>query len=279
MKPWKRRIIVTLMLIVLLAPLFPLLLWSFAWRWDFPFLLPQFKLWAWGELAGAKFRSATLSSLKLSVTVVILALLLSTPPAKALGCRSFRGKGLIRVLLLVPTFIPQISVVFGMQSVFRRLGVYSTIPGVVLAQLVFQVPYLTLLLSAVFSSRVAELERQARCLGIGALKTWRYVVLPAVIPGMTVSAVFSFIGSWSNYLLTAVIGPPSLKTLPVLLFPMMSSGNNSYPLIAVITLAYVAPVFVFLVFSSHLIAGGGVRAQDSEAQATRADPGFAGGIL
>ena len=261
MKPWKRRIIVALMLLVLLAPLVPLLLWSLAWRWDFPSLLPQFDLWAWGELAGDKLRSATFSSLKLSVTVMILALLLSTPAAKALGCRSFKGKGLIRLLLLIPTFIPQISVVFGMQSVFRRLGVYSTVSGVVLAQLVFQVPYLTLLLSAVFSPRVAELERQARCLGIGPLKTWRTVILPAVLPGMTVSAVFSFIGSWSNYLLTAMIGPPSLKTLPVMLFPMMSSGNNSYPLIAVFTLVYVAPVFVFLVFSSRLIAGSGVRAQ------------------
>jgi putative spermidine/putrescine transport system permease protein len=250
------------MLIVLLAPLIPLLLWSVAWRWDFPDLLPQFDLWAWGELGGDKLPSAAFSSLKLSAAVVFLALLLSLPPAKALGCRSFLGKGLIRLLLLIPTFIPQISVVFGMQFVFRRLGIYSTAAGVVLAQLVFQVPYLTLLLSAVFSSRVNDLEQQARCLGTGTLKTWRYVILPAVLPGITVSAVFSFIGSWSNYLLTAVIGPPSLKTLPVLLFPMMSSGNNSYPLIAVFTLVYAAPVFVFLIFSSRLIAGSGLRAQE-----------------
>jgi len=261
MKPWVRRVILAVTLLALLLPLLPLLLWSVAYRWDFPALLPQFDAWAWGELAGEKVRSATLSSLGLSAAVVLLALALSIPPAKALGCHSFRGKNAIRLLLLIPTFIPQISVVFGMQSVFRRLGVYSTVPGVILAQLVFQVPYLTLLLSAVFGARVAELERQARCLGIGAVRTWRYVILPAVRPGLTVSAVFSFIGSWSNYLLTAVIGPPSLKTLPVLLFPMMSSGNNSYPLIAVITLVYAAPVFVFLIFSSHLIAGSGVRAQ------------------
>ena len=270
MKPWKRRLIVTLMLIILVAPLIPLLLWSVARRWDFPALLPQFDLWAWGELSGDKLQSATFSSLKLSVTVVLLALLLSMPPAKALACRSFRGKSLVRLLLLIPTFIPQISVVFGMQFVFRRLGVYSTIPGVVLAQLVFQVPYLTLLLSAVFSSHVQDLEFQARCLGIGALKTWRYVILPAVLPGITVSAVFSFIGSWSNYLLTAVIGPPSLKTLPVLLFPMMSSGNNSYPLIAVFTLVYIAPVLVFLIFSSYLITGSAREAHEN--------PGFAGGV-
>lgn len=258
MRPWKRRLIITVMIIVLLLPLLPLALWSAAYRWDFPALLPQWDNWAWGELAGAKVLDSVKVSLPLSLSVVFIAALLAIPPAKILGCHHFRGKGLIRMLLLIPTFIPQISVVFGMQYVFRRLGLYSTVTGVITAQLVFHVPYLTLLLSAVFGSRVAALEKQSRCLGVNAVNTWTSVILPAIRPGLTVSMVFSFIGSWSNYLLTSVIGPPALKTLPVLLFPMMSSGNNSYPLIAVITILYIAPVLVFLIFSSHLISGSGV---------------------
>lgn len=259
MKPWVRRIILALMLLALLLPLVPLLLWSLAYRWDFPALLPSFDLWAWRELTGDKITHSISVSLPLSLSVVAIAMCLSIPPAKVLGCRSFRGKRFIRLLLLIPTFIPQISIVFGMQVVFRKLGLYSTVAGVIVAQLVFHVPYLTLLLSAVFGSRVAELERQSRCLGVGTKQTWLRVILPAVRPGLTVSAVFSFIGSWSNYLLTSVLGPADLKTLPVLLFPMMSSGNNSYPLIAVITLVYIAPVFVFLLFSSRLIAASGVE--------------------
>lgn len=259
MKPRIRRLVLGLMLFVLLLPLIPLILWSLSYRWDFPALLPTFDLWAWGELTGDKILHSIAVSVPLSMAVVAIAMILSIPPAKALGCNSFRGKQAIRLLLLIPTFIPQISVVFGMQYVFRRLGIYSTVAGVIVAQLTFHVPYLTLLLSAVFGSRVAELERQSRCLGVGPLRTWLKVILPAVRPGLTVSGVFSFIGSWSNYLLTSVLGPPDMQTLPVLLFPMMSSGNNSYPLIAAITLVYIAPVFVFLLFSSHLIAGSGVE--------------------
>ena len=76
-----------------------------------------------------------------------------------------------------------------------------------------------------------------------------------------VSCVFSFIGSWSTYLITSVIGPTNIRTLPLLLFPMMSSGNNSYPLIAAITLIYILPVLLFLIASSKIIIGEGFDAR------------------
>lgn len=255
MKNSTRCIVLGLTMLVLILPLIPLLLWSVAWRWDFPALLPDFDLWAWGEIGNGRIARAITVSVPLSLTVVVLALLLSFFPAKILGTSSFRGKGIIEALLLLPCFIPQISVVFGMQSVFRSLGIYSTAAGVVVAQLVFQVPYLTLLLSAVFKAYDVQLEAQAACLGVGKLRTLWHVCLPAVRPGVMVSCVFSFIGSWGCYLLTAVIGPVKLQTLPVVLFPMMSSGNNSYPLIAAVTLIYISPVLLFLALSAKVITG------------------------
>ena len=257
-KKSSRRLIIGLTLAVLVLPLIPLILWSVAWRWDFPALLPQFDLWAWGELGGAKISRALRVSVPLSLSVVLLALLLSFFPAKILGTSRFKGKRLIELLLLLPSFIPQISVVFGMQSVFRALGLYSTVAGVVVAQLVFQVPYMTLLLSAVFRGYDVQLEEQAACLGVGKMHTLWHVCLPAVRPGVMVSCVFSFIGSWGCYLLTAVLGPTKLQTLPLILFPMMSSGNNSYPLIAAVTLMYISPVLVFLALSSRVISGEGL---------------------
>lgn len=257
MKKSTRRLIIGLTLAVLILPLIPLVLWSVAWRWDFPALLPEFDLWAWGEIGSGKILRAIKVSIPISLTVVLLALLLSFFPAKILGTSHFRGKRIIEALLLLPCFIPQISVVFGMQTVFRSLGIYSTAAGVVTAQLVFQVPYLTLLLSAVFRAYDVQLEQQAACLGVGKLHTLWHVCLPAVRPGVMVSCVFSFIGSWGCYLLTAVIGPTKLQTLPVVLFPMMSSGNNSYPLIAAVTLIYISPVLLFLALSAKVITGEG----------------------
>ena len=253
MKPWKRKIVLALYLVVLILPLIPLLLWSVSLRWDFPALLPDFDLWAWKEIRSEKIIDAIYASVPISVSVVLISLVLSFFPAKLIGTARFRGRSAVELLLLIPIFIPQISVVFGMQNVFRRLGIYSTLPGVIIAQLVFHVPYMTLLLSAVFRAYDPAYEQQAASLGVGPMKTMLHVTLPAVMPGVVVSCVFSFIGSWGTYLVTAVIGPAKLKTLPLLLFPMMSSGNNSYPLIAAITIVYIAPVLLFLIISSGML--------------------------
>lgn len=245
------------MLFVLIVPMVPLIIWSVSYRWGFPSLLPEFDLWAWQEIASPKIVKSICVSLPISLTVVLLSLILSFLPAKILGQREFRGRRLVELLLLVPTFVPQISIVFGMQDVFRRLGLYSTVYGTIVSQLVFHVPYLTLLLSAVFRNYPPEYEQQAQCLGVGRAKTLFHITLPAIRPGLMVSCVFSFIGSWSTYLLTSAIGPTDVQTLPQLLFPMISSGNNSYPLIAAITLIYIAPVLLFLIASSHVITGEG----------------------
>lgn len=257
MKIRNRRLIIFLILFVLLIPLVPLIMWSCTWRWDFPNVLPEFDMWAWGEIGSDKILRSIGVSIPLSVSVVVLALFLSFFPAKIIGTSEFRRKKTLELLLLLPTFIPQISIVFGMQNVFRVLGTYSTIPGIIIAQLVFQVPYMTLLLSAVFKNYSVLYEQQSACLGINRWKTLIHVTLPMVRAGVMVSCVFSFIGSWGNYLITAVIAPVNLQTLPMLLFPMMSSGNNSYPLIAAVTLVYIAPVLLFFIFSSKIIIGEG----------------------
>lgn len=257
MKPWKRRLIIGAMLFALLIPLVPLVIWSVSWRWDFPNLLPEFSTWAWGEVGSRKIIKAISVSLPVSLSVVACSLVLSFAPAKILALENFKGKRLLEFLLLVPTFIPQISIIFGIQTVFRFLGIYSTLAGVVLAQLVFHVPYMTLLLTSVFRAYAPEFEQQAACLGVGRWKTMWHVTIPAIRPGLAVTCVFSFIGSWGNYLIPAVIGPTKMQTLPVLLFPMMSSGNNSYPLIAAITMVYIAPVLLFLILSARVIIGEG----------------------
>jgi ABC-type spermidine/putrescine transport system permease subunit II len=248
--------IIGLMVLVVTGPLIPLLLWACAYRWDFPRLLPEWGLWGWSRAFSPKILEALKNSIIISVFVVALSCAFSFFAAKQLGTKKFWGRRAIEFLLLIPTFIPQISVVFGMQTVFRQIGLYSSFAGVVAAQLVFYVPYMTLLLSAVFQNYGTEFEAQAACLGVGKAKTLLHITLPSIRPGLIVTCVFSFIGSWSVYLLTALIGPPALTTLPVLLFPMMSSGNNSYPLIAAVTILYISPVLLLLLFVSTLLSGG-----------------------
>jgi ABC-type spermidine/putrescine transport system permease subunit II len=255
MKAKTRTIILAAASVVLLLPLIPLLMWSAVTFWRWPTVIPQFDGGYWPELiADGKILPALRNSLALSASVTFMSLVFSFFAAKALGTRNFRGKRLIEFLLLVPTFIPQIAVIFGIQEVFVKLALYSNITGLVIAHLVFYVPYTMLLLSAVFENYDISLEEQARTLGVGPLKTMLFVTLPAVRSGTIVTGVFCFIGSWSVYLLNNVIGDPHFKTLTSIIFPLISVGNNSYSTIAVAVVIYILPVLAILTLTSRALA-------------------------
>ncbi|MDR1571664.1 MAG: ABC transporter permease subunit [Clostridiales Family XIII bacterium] len=250
-----RTAILALAAAALLLPLAPLLMWSAATYWRWPAAVPEFDGGYWPRLlADGRILPALGNSLILSASVALLSLALAFFAAKALGTRNFRGKRLVELLLLVPAFIPQIAVVFGMQAVFMRLGLYSNFAGLLTAHLVFYVPYATLLLSAVFEGYDASLEEQARTLGAGRLRTALHVTLPAVRSGIIVTGVFCFIGSWSVYLLNNVIGDPRFKTLPSVIFPLVSVGNNSYSTMAAAVIVYILPVLAALALASRALA-------------------------
>jgi ABC-type spermidine/putrescine transport system permease subunit II len=246
-----RAIILGIAFVILLLPLVPLVMWSLASFWRWPTIVPEFDGGYWGEMVSAgKILPALRNSLLLTVTVVTVSLAMSFFAAKNLGTKKFRGKRLIEFLLLVPSFVPGVTVVFGMQIVFIRLGLYSNFLGLVAAHLVFYVPYMVLLLSAVFENYDTSLEEQAATLGVGPLKTLFTVTLPAVRPGVIVSCVFCFIGSWSVYLLNNIIASPHFKTLPVIIFPLLSVGNNSYSMVAVAIIVYILPLVLLVLAAS-----------------------------
>jgi ABC-type spermidine/putrescine transport system permease subunit II len=258
-----RNLIVAAMLIVVVVPLIPLVVWSFVDTWPYMGLLPSFSTRTWARvLSDRQVIGAVLNSLLLSVTVVSLSLALSFFAAKNLGTARFKGRRLVQLLLLVPSFIPQISIVFGMQRVFAQIGLYSNFAGVVVALLVFYVPYMTLLLSAVFENYDLDLEHQAKTLGVGKLNILLHITLPAMRSGVIVTCIFGFIGTWSAYLITSAIAAPAFKTLPLLLFPMINGGLNGFAITAAIVILYIVPVLLIIAVFSKLLVNDTDRPKD-----------------
>ena len=254
MKRRTRNIIIALMLAVVLVPLIPLVLWSLADIWPFSQPLPEFSLRSWEKtFANASVLKAMGNSLFLCIVVVGLSLALSFFAAKNLGTRRFRGRRALQLLLLVPSCVPQIALVFGMQRVFSQIGLYNNVPGVVVALLVFYVPYMTLLLSAVFEGYDMDYERQARSLGVSGWHILWHVTLPAVRSGVIVSCIFSFIGVWAAYLVVSAVAHPTFKTMSLLAFPMISSASNGYAATACVIFLYILPILLILVFFSKLL--------------------------
>jgi putative spermidine/putrescine transport system permease protein len=258
-----RRLGLGLMVVGVLLPFVPLLVWSFAFRWRFPDLLPErWSLRAWAYLASPESQvgPALLTSTLLAVAVTLLAALVGVPAGRALGLHRFRGRRLVEFLLLAPVLVPSFAVTLGMQIVFIRYGLADSFLGVLLVHLVPTTPYMALVMASVFANFDTQAEELARTLGAAPAQIWRLVTLPAIMPGLVVGGLFVFLISWSQYALTLIIGGGRLVTLPMLLFAFARSGDNAVA--AALCLVFIAPALLLLILTARFLgaqpAGGGV---------------------
>lgn len=242
----------------MVLPLLPLAVWSFAHGWRFPDLLPQdLSLKAWTIAVSGQ--TGVLASFALTAWIAgvttLLSLLIGLPAGRALGLYRFRGKGLVTLLLVAPAILPGIALVFGLHGILLRLGLSGTVSGVVLAHLVPVLPYTVLVLAAVYARFDPAYEDQARSLGATPWQCLIRVTLPAIWPGLLAAALFAFLVSWSQYLLTLAVGGGRVQTLPLLLFSSASAGRNDVT--SAIALLYILPGLVVLALTARQITGRG----------------------
>jgi len=248
-----------LLIFWLVLPLVPLAIWSFARGWRWPDLLPQdWTLQAW-EYALSDVSGVTASlwlSLRISLAATALAVLVGVPAGRALGLYRFRGKAAVELLILAPIIVPGIAVVLGVHTVFITLGLTNSVTGVILVHLIPTLPYMILVMAGIFANFDTAHEEQARTLGASAARTFWHITLPAILPGLIAGALFAFLVSWSQYILTLVIGGGRVVTLPLLLFNFVSSGRND--IAGAIAMIYILPGIVALILTARHLSGRSV---------------------
>ncbi len=241
-------------------PFVPLFLWAFAGEWRFPDLLPS--EWSLRGIVylvepGGRVLGATLTSLLIAGATAIASVAVGLPAGMALGRYEFRLKGLVIFFILLPILVPPLASTMGIHLTFIRLGLADSAFGVFLVHLVPTVPYTAIILTSVFAKRTGELEEAARTLGASAWRAFLYVTLPQVAPGVAVAALFGFLISWSQYVLTLLIGGGNVVTLPMLLFSA-ASGND--PVITSgLALVFVLPAIAALLLALRYLNSGDER--------------------
>jgi putative spermidine/putrescine transport system permease protein len=256
---WARAVHMAVILAIVagvLLPIIPLLLWSFSHRWFFPQILPSvLKLRAWAYVGSpeSKVLAALTNSLLIAVLVTAAAAVLGIPAGRAMGLRRFPGKALVEYLILAPIIVPGLAVIMGVHVLFIRLRLVDTLAGVVLVHLLPSLPYMVMVMSGVFANYDVEFEQQAYSLGAGKIRTFLHVTLPAVAPGIVTGSLFVFLISWSQYILTVLIGGGRVITLPVLLFAFAAAGDNAVT--AALCIVFLAPAVLILLFTSRYLSG------------------------
>ncbi|MCG0276463.1 MAG: ABC transporter permease subunit [Thermosediminibacteraceae bacterium] len=246
----ERRFVNLLLYVAIGGILFPivvLMLWAFAREWPWPHLFPTgFSVRGWIHLFNPTTGAlpVLLYSVMLSSLVAFITVTLSLPAARALAFYDFRGKRALEIFILSPMVIPTTAVAMGIHVNFIRIGLADTFWGVVICHLLPCIPYGIKILTGVFEALGDRIEQQARVLGAGRLKTYLYVTLPLISPGLITASIMAFVVSFSQYFLTFLIGGGRVMTFSMLLFPFIQGGDRH--LSAVFSLAFIGTVLLWV---------------------------------
>jgi putative spermidine/putrescine transport system permease protein len=242
--------------LTLVLPFIAFALNAFSRQWFYPQLVPKtWSLEAWRRIFSARSQvpEALFNSTAIALAVTLVSVVIGLPAARVLGMYRFRGKRILEFLIFLPTMVPPLTVGMGLGINFLRLGLGGTMLGVALVHLVPVMPYVVLTLSGVFANYRPEFEEQARTLGAGPLAVLRYITMPAIFPGVVVAGLFAFLISWSQYILTFLIGGGRIITMPLLLFSSVPGGDNAN--IAAQALLFIGPALLILLLTSRYLSG------------------------
>ena len=127
---------------------------------------------------------------------------------------SSKAGEVVRAVLLLPLVIPPIIAAMAFYRLFVPLGLIDSYPGLILAHTVLSAPLVLITVSASLAGFDARLEQASRNLGASSWTTMRRVILPGIRPGVLAGAVFAFISSWDEIVVTLFLSKFTVYTLP-----------------------------------------------------------------
>ena len=204
------------------------------------------------------FGGALMNSIYVSVTATVLALVFSIPAAYAMSRYRFAGKGGYRTFLLMTQMMSPIVLVLGLFRLMMTLGLVNDLNSLVLTYAAFNMAFTIWMLQSYFNSIPRDLEEAAWIDGASHLTSLVRIFLPLAVPAMVVTAIFTFINSWNEFVLALTMMRSSDDfTLPVQIYSQVAGRYQVewHHVMAATVLATVPVAIVFSWLQRYLIRG------------------------
>jgi glucose/mannose transport system permease protein len=125
----------------------------------------------------------------------------------------FRGANIIFPLILFGMFIPYQSILIPLVQFMRAIGLYGSLPGLVLVHVIYGIPITTLTFRNYYASLPKELVEASRMDGAGLLGTYWHILLPLSLPSFVVVLIWQFTSAWNDFLFAIAL--TSNQTWPI----------------------------------------------------------------
>ncbi len=247
MKAKFSQLILLLLAVSILFPFGYLVLMSLASDWTFPDLLPGYLgLRNWREVLGSEvgllwsFAQSVLISLAVAASATALGFGLS----RTLAFHPQRR--LWTMLTYFPYVLSPVVLAACLSFFFLKFGLFGKMSGVILAQFMITFPYATIFFLSFWSNRTKGFEELALTLGAKPWQALTRVLLPLAKSMLLVCFFQTFLISWFEYGLTAVIGVGKVQTLPVKVFLFIKEANFYYGALSCCLLIFPPVVLLYL---------------------------------
>ncbi|MDR1839587.1 MAG: carbohydrate ABC transporter permease [Treponema sp.] len=213
----------------------------------------------WNALTsrGFKIWRGFANSAIISTSATLLSIYFSALTAYGLHVYKFRGRMLIWTVILIIMMLPGSLTFIGFYQFMVLLNLTDTylplvLPGIAAAATVL---FIRQYMSSVLSM---ELIDAARIDGAGEYRIFNTIIVPVIIPALAAQSIFTFVGSWNNYLLPfVIISSENKATLPMLIMYLRGDiYRTEYGGIYLGIAASLVPIIIFYLFMSRFIISG-----------------------
>jgi spermidine/putrescine transport system permease protein len=201
--------------------------------------------------------SATRNSLVIACATSAIATALGTLAAFALERRRFRGRSLLRTLLLPPIAIPWLITGTAMLVFFFWTGIGRGIHALLIGHVALAIPYVVLIVGTGMQTLRADLEEAAMSLGSTPVHAFFSITLPLLLPSIVAAALFAFAVSLDQFVVSYFLATPGVSTLPVEIYSSIRKGFT--PEINAISTIFLGVSTVLVLVFAQLSNLGGKR--------------------
>jgi len=262
--PWLYTVVGVIVTVILLSPLYWVLSGSLMTQREL--FSPHFSLWP-RELVYENWTNAVVrlwphlaTSAIVSVCTSALTLLVTAPAAYAIIWLKVRGRGAILSFMLTSQMLPAIVFVIPLFVVFSRMNIVNTLPGLILGDMTFTVPFALVMLGAYLREFPYQLVEAALVDGAGQWRAFFSIVLPVTITGMITVAIFSFLMPWGDLIFAlSLITESGLQPLTLELYKARGALGIDWSFLLAGSLLTALPAVIFVVAASRYIVSGFTR--------------------
>lgn len=231
------------------------------------FALPQhptFDYWvkAWSSACTGRdcygLSPGFFNSVKITALSVPISIALAMVNGYALCFWRYRGSEFLFTVLVFGAFVPFQVLVYPIIYALSRVGLFGTLPGIVIVHTIFGMPILTLIFRNFFASLPSELFKAARVDGAGFWTIYLRIMLPMSLPITVVAVILQVTGIWNDFLFGLVFAGHDNLPMTVQLNNIVrtSTGTVEYSTnMAATVLTGLVPLIIYFVSGKWFVRG------------------------